>query len=66
MNYAILAAELGNPSYAAMTDAEAADALNADDATLFTERLVGYRTILNECDDAGIILTIVGDDTWVT
>ena len=54
MNYQILKAALTD--YSAMTDAEAATALNADDATLMTERLVTYRSILNECDGAGTIL----------
>lgn len=56
MNYQILKLELSDPAYSGMTDSEAADALNADDATLLTERLVSYRTILNECDGAGEIL----------
>ena len=54
MNYEILKAAL--VGLEAQSDAEAAATLNAPDAALFSERLVTYRSILNECDGAGTIL----------
>lgn len=56
MNYQVLKLELADPAYSGMTDAESADALNANDPTLLVERLVSYRSILNECTEGGVIL----------
>jgi hypothetical protein len=56
MNYNNLKNELANPIYTELTDREARDVLNADDPTLLVERFISYRSILNECDGAGIIL----------